>query len=1317
MCTVDKMLIKGIRSFSPDNQNVVEFYKPLTLIVGQNGAGKTTIIECLKMACAGNLPPNTRSGQSFVHDPKIAGETEVKAQIKLRFHTNTGQPVVIIRSFQLTQKKSSMQYKALDQVLQTFNKETGQKQALTYRCADIDRTVPSLMGVSKAVLDNVIFVHQEESNWPMDDTQTLKRKFDDLFAATKYTKALEALRKLRTEKVQEVKELKLKVEHLKTHKDTSKKLKAEIDDSKAKLGHLEADMKGIDEQIQALCKQIDAVDRKLAVIADLGDQVVRLRSGLSTMEKHNAEMLAKLKRGDLEEDTKQLQEWVHKFDDKIGQLRVEIGQLERDVNSSNLASEAIKEQYAKECKRQGRLAAEAEAHQNSLKDRDAFIRQTAVETGIMTLPDSGLEAFSQPVVESFLQAAEKKRMDVETTLEQHKAAARMKDNNMSQAIDTMNSQISGTIEKIRMRERVIKENETAVQKLQGQISECVVSKAMMEEVCEQQQQALARLEANKKEQENRNLGDALQKETSEIDDLQRQATALRQERDKLSAVSEMQTRRRVKKQELLVKEEQLNSMVSTHKRRLEQLVGNGLEVSTLRDASGEALRSCQAEFESKSVQLQKRQAKESQLQGMLSTDRQQLQLYETQLSDARRDLRAGMAVCLGQQCAEDQYQANLVEHEESSQKLMSRVSLKHASIKMLKTYVKMADRASLCPLCGRDFLGDEEKSKFLMEKTKELQSLPEETKEDESHLQELQNKMTTLKGLQPLWIRFSDLRDKSVPQQRAKVTTLEQELSTQQNEVEDLEALVALAKHEVGMAEDLIRAAVWPIDSLHKEVQNRRQELAQLESQAMAHSSSRTVGDVDTELDAVESQRAQHERAKDSIMRQHNRLRDEHMALSNQYRDAKEELAKCQNTERRRDDLKAQVCNLEGSISKAGVEIQAWKVEHEGLMQQRSGLVKEREAIRTKAAEHEIQFDSQVREARTICDRLLSKIKTVEDYNTSGKAAELMAANRNLEELKERMETTRAACSQRDEQRKAREQELVEADSLRREVQDCLDWRRSKEEEATIVDRIGSLEQQMAGSGNHTELIEELEGFQQQRRELQSKYDMMRGSAGQIEQSLERAKHDLAAPQFHEIDAKYRRHLIEVATMDMANSDLEKYHKALEKALLTFHTTKMSEINKIIKELWQKTYRGQDIDYIWIKADAEGPGHRSYNYRMVMYVNGAELEMKGRCSAGQKVLACLIVRLALAETFCLNCGILALDEPTTNLDAANSASLAEALRLIIEARRRQENFQLIVITHDEQFAQMIGTRAYAEKLWRVTKDQDQHSLLLQEDID
>ena len=54
--------------------------------------------------------------------------------------------------------------------------------------------------------------------------------------------------------------------------------------------------------------------------------------------------------------------------------------------------------------------------------------------------------------------------------------------------------------------------------------------------------------------------------------------------------------------------------------------------------------------------------------------------------------------------------------------------------------------------------------------------------------------------------------------------------------------------------------------------------------------------------------------------------------------------------------------------------------------------------------------------------------------------------------------------------------------------------------------------------------------------------------------------------------------------------------------------------------------------------------------------------MRGPCSASQCVLACLLIRMALAEAFCINCGILALDEPTTNLDEANKYGLVSALQ-------------------------------------------------------
>lgn len=62
-----------------------------------------------------------------------------------------------------------------------------------------------------------------------------------------------------------------------------------------------------------------------------------------------------------------------------------------------------------------------------------------------------------------------------------------------------------------------------------------------------------------------------------------------------------------------------------------------------------------------------------------------------------------------------------------------------------------------------------------------------------------------------------------------------------------------------------------------------------------------------------------------------------------------------------------------------------------------------------------------------------------------------------------------------------------------------------------------------------------------------------------------------------------------------------------DKALQNFHTLKIREINKIIRELWQLIYKGQDIDSIEIESGQEegatpaaAKNSRSYNYRVVM---------------------------------------------------------------------------------------------------------------------
>jgi len=203
----------------------------------------------------------------------------------------------------------------------------------------------------------------------------------------------------------------------------------------------------------------------------------------------------------------------------------------------------------------------------------------------------------------------------------------------------------------------------------------------------------------------------------------------------------------------------------------------------------------------------------------------------------------------------------------------------------------------------------------------------------------------------------------------------------------------------------------------------------------------------------------------------------------------------------------------------------------------------------------------------------------------------------------------------------------------------------------------------------------------------------LEGSLSTIVAQITSTRMQLQDQKFKKIDQEHREKLIEFKTVQMAVDDLGRYYKALNAALMRFHETKMADVNKAITELWNKTYKGTDIDGITIKTENEGEtadGRRKQTYRVVMKKGDTQLDMRGRCSAGQKVLASLVIRLALAESFCINCGILALDEPTTNLDRPNIESLAAALNEIIKARKHQTNFQLIVITHDEEFVQLIG---------------------------
>ena len=131
-----------------------------------------------------------------------------------------------------------------------------------------------------------------------------------------------------------------------------------------------------------------------------------------------------------------------------------------------------------------------------------------------------------------------------------------------------------------------------------------------------------------------------------------------------------------------------------------------------------------------------------------------------------------------------------------------------------------------------------------------------------------------------------------------------------------------------------------------------------------------------------------------------------------------------------------------------------------------------------------------------------------------------------------------------------------------------------------------------------------------------SQLDRDAGALEKIEEAIKKISKDLSEKKFHGIEEKYKLKKIQLHALKSANKDLDKYYQALDKALMRFHEMKMEEINKTVKEYWQETYQGQDIDTVEIKADVESstPNRRSHNYRLVMrHRSQAELDMRGRC--------------------------------------------------------------------------------------------------------
>ncbi|KAL8960086.1 MAG: hypothetical protein Q9193_003156, partial [Seirophora villosa] len=1285
-----------IRSFDNAQPEIITFSSPVTLIVGYNGSGKTTIIESLKYATTGDLPPNSRNG-AFIHDPKMCGEKEVLAQVKLQFKDPSGAKLVAARNISVTVQKTKYQQKTLDCSL--LRHANGERVVISSRNAEIDKFVPQYLGVSKAVLDNVIFCHQDESLWPMSDSSTLKKKFDEIFEALKYTKAIQNIKDVRKHYLEELSRLQIREQSSKVIKDKADKASKQSSTLSDDIERLRIEVEDLDELTsEATKKRQNAWDRSskyLTIITELDLKRNQAQWLRDQTESINRELKIRPEPDDwLQSELDHYEERVKVHEEQKQQQSNRYKQLQRTINDTR---ERLQDKHIDA----GRYEQQQASHELEIQARKNLVRDSArrhavrgYEAGLDDVQISEFTARMSKLYQNQTGDAERVRGDVEKEVQK-----------VQEALSKLGERRSGLHEGKASARKQISANDQVLESCHADLNTIEIDEGAeavlgsnVKEISESLKQA--------KEQYRTSLWDAKLNETR----VQLRTTEAEVEQINEGVVQATKNSKNLAQMEYFRKElsdrqRSLETLKSVHSDRLQNIVGSQWSVGSLeRDFQNAIVQ--RSEVLRKSENGRNASAKDlEQTDFKLASYRADLQKAEMELWECARLVTHAT----GSETP-DTYPADLVDSQADRDKSKVDVDDYANMRKFFKTSIETAQGKGRCKLCERNFHDHSEKSDFI----KKMEAKIERNTfiELETQLKEAEDDLQKLRSVGPVYNNWLRLSKTERPKIQSEIQQLEHSKAMLVRQSEQCDKEVADLEDSRTEAESLSKP-VSSILRVHTEICGFIEQINKISGAREDASTSRSMEELQEQLASLNAQARAKRSLVEKLSAEKQDARDGINTKEIKLRDAKTELSTATHQLEKKSDLIKRIEDLRRSNRDHRETIKGLDDEIQALSPQVAGLESKLDDIKTRG-------NKKIQELNQIATKLsdsLNELKAahhkIQDYLDNGGPSRLDKCHEDIRQLQKDIEKMDAEQQQVIANSNKVDEELRNHKDTRRTIKDNLDSRRSKRELEEVVGEIKRLSEQNAEAD-----LERLDKqakhwdhqFHKHTTEKSSKLATMKAKDDQLRELLKdwKTEYQNAAHEYKEAHIKTTKAAIE---------DLGRYGSALDQAIMQYHSLKMEEINHIAEELWKRTYQGTDVDTILIRTDlAKAGGNRSYNYRVCMVKQDAEMDMRGRCSAGQRVLASIIIRLALAECFGVKCGLIALDEPTTNLDRDNIRSLAESLHDIIRARQQQSNFQLIVITHDEEFLRQMQCGDFCDTYYRLSRTDRQKSKIQREPI-
>ncbi|PKI61119.1 hypothetical protein CRG98_018439, partial [Punica granatum] len=462
-----------------------------------------------------------------------------------------------------------------------------------------------------------------------------------------------------------------------------------------------------------------------------------------------------------------------------------------------------------------------------------------------------------------------------------------------------------------------------------------------------------------------------------------------------------------------------------------------------------------------------------------------LSKHRKDLESKKRYIESKLQVLELQSSTIDTYHQAVENAKQKRDVQKSKYNIADGMRQMFDPFERVARANHICPCCERPFSSEEEDAFVKKQRVKAASSaermkmLAVESSEAESQFHQLDKLRTT-------YDECVKIEKETIPHAERSLRDLKEELDQKSAALDDV--LVILA--EIQTQKDSVEALVQPVDTadrLFQETQTLQKQVDDLEYKLDFRGQGvRTMEEIQSELNTLQG-------VKDSLHNELEKLREEQRYMENdlsniqiRWHTLREEKVKAANTLR---DVK----KVEEELDRLAEEKSQLDLDEKHLTEDIGHLVKEKDRLLGVYNDLKAKLDHEYEEQMEQKRNYQQEVDAVHKINSKIKEYHDLKKGERLKELQEKQSTSESQLQSCD----TRKQEILEElnkskdlmrnqDQLRRNIEDNLNYRKTKAEVDELTFEIESLEDRILKTGGISTFEAELAKLLQERERLLS---------------------------------------------------------------------------------------------------------------------------------------------------------------------------------------------------------------------------------------